>query len=128
TLHSDISHHKSHNVIAKLPGRTHPDQAIVYSAHWDHLGVNPSVEGDNIFNGAVDNASGTSSLLAIAHAFAGLGKAPERTLVFVATTSEEQGLLGAKYYANHPAVPLSQTVADINMDMMNVYGKTRDLT
>lgn len=129
TLHSDISHHKSHNVIAKLPGSTHPDQAIVYSAHWDHLGVNPSIkDGDNIFNGAIDNASGTGSLLAIAHAFSELKQAPQRTLVFLATTSEEQGLLGAKYYANHPAVPLSQTVADINMDMMNVYGKTRDLT
>ncbi|HET7267374.1 MAG TPA: M28 family metallopeptidase [Oleiagrimonas sp.] len=129
TLHSDISHHESHNVIAKLPGNTHPDEAIVYSAHWDHLGVNPSIKtGDNIFNGAIDNASGTASLLALAHAFSGLEQTPQRTLIFLATTSEEQGLLGAKYYANHPAVPLSQTVADINMDMMNVYGKTRDLT
>lgn len=128
TLHSDIAHKKSHNVVAVLPGRERPDEAIVYSAHWDHLGTNPTVEGDNIFNGAVDNASGTAALVTIANAFTQLERRPERSVVFLATTSEEQGLLGAKYYANHPAVPLAQTVADINMDIMNVYGKTHDLT
>jgi Zn-dependent M28 family amino/carboxypeptidase len=128
TLHSTIAHKKSHNVIATLPGRAHPDQAIIYSAHWDHLGTNPNLEGDQIFNGAVDNASGTTALLAIAHAFTKLKQHPARSVVFLATTSEEQGLLGAEYYANHPAFPLADTVADINMDTMNVYGKTHDLT
>ncbi|MDN5863911.1 MAG: M28 family metallopeptidase [Gammaproteobacteria bacterium] len=128
TLHSDISHKKSHNVIAMLPGRERPGEAIVYSAHWDHLGTNATVEGDNIFNGAVDDGSGIGALLALAKAFTLVSPRPERSVVFLATTSEEQGLLGAKYYANHPAIPLAQTVADINMDIMNVYGRTHDLT
>ncbi|MGH8160706.1 MAG: M28 family metallopeptidase [Gammaproteobacteria bacterium] len=128
TLHSTIEHKKSHNVIAMLPGRTHPDQAIVYSAHWDHLGTNPNLKGDNIFNGAVDNASGSSSLLALAKAYTLVKPRPARSVIFLSTTSEEQGLLGSEYYTEHPVVPLADTVADINMDIMNVYGKTRDLT
>lgn len=128
TLHSSIAHKASHNVIAKLPGRTHPEQAIIYSAHWDHFGTNPNLKGDNIFNGAIDDGSGTSSLLALAKAFSLLKPAPARSVIFLATTSEEQGLLGAKYYTEHPAVALAKTVADINMDIMNVYGKTRDIT
>jgi Zn-dependent M28 family amino/carboxypeptidase len=128
TLHSNIQHKKSRNVIAVLPGRAHSNAAVVYSAHWDHLGTNPNLKGDKIFNGAVDNASGTSALLAIANAFTTLKQRPGRSVVFLATTSEEQGLLGAEYYARHPAFPMAKTVADINMDIMNVYGKTRDLT
>lgn len=129
TLHSRIAHKTSHNVVAILPGRSRPGQAVVYSAHWDHFGRNPSIKhGDNIFNGAVDDGSGDSSLINLARAFATLKPRPQRSLVFLATTSEEQGLLGAKYYTEHPAVPLADTVADINMDIMNVYGKTRDIT
>ncbi len=128
TLHSSIQHKQSRNMIGMLRGSSHPDQAIVYSAHWDHLGTNPNLEGDQVFNGAVDNASGVSALLAIAHAFTRLEQRPARSVVFLATTSEEQGLLGAEYYADHPAFPLADTVADINMDSMNVYGKTHDLT
>src|SRR5699024_10368301 len=114
--------------IAMLPGAQRPDEAIVYSAHWDHFGANPNFKGDNIFNGAVDNASGVIALLDIAQAFSTLKYKPARSSEVLATTSEEQALLGAQYYANHPAFPLADTVADINMDIMNVYGKTRDLT
>jgi Zn-dependent M28 family amino/carboxypeptidase len=128
TLHSTIQHKQSRNVIAELPGSKRPDEAIVYSAHWDHFGANPNLKGDNIFNGAVDNGSGSSSLLALAKAFTLVKPHPARSVLFLATTSEEQGLLGAEYYTEHPAIPLAQTVADINMDIMNVYGKTRDLT
>jgi Zn-dependent M28 family amino/carboxypeptidase len=128
TLDSSIRHKTSHNVIAKLPGAKRSDEAVIFSAHWDHFGTNDNLKGDKIFNGAVDNASGVSSLLAIAKAFTKAKQRPARSVVFLATTSEEQGLLGAQYYAEHPAFPLRDTVADINMDIMNVYGKTRDLT
>jgi len=129
TLHNTIAHKTSHNVVAMLPGRTHPDQAVVYSAHWDHFGRNRNIKnGDNIFNGAVDDGSGDSSLLVLARAFTLARPRPTRSVLFLATTSEEQGLLGAQYYTEHPAIPLADTVADINMDIMNVYGKTRDIT
>ncbi|MDN5924307.1 MAG: M28 family metallopeptidase, partial [Xanthomonadales bacterium] len=128
SLHSKIAHKTSHNVIAMLPGSSHPEQAVIYSAHWDHFGANPTLKGDNILNGAIDDGSGITSLLAQAKAFSLLKPKPARSLVFLATTSEEQGLLGAQYYAEHPLVPLATTVADINMDIMNVYGKTRDIT
>ena len=128
TLHSKIGHIQSHNVIALLPGRVHPDEAIVYSAHWDHFGIHPELKGHAIFNGAVDDGSGDASLLALAKAFTLVNPRPERSVIFLATTSEEQGLLGSAYYVRHPVVPLAKTVADINMDIMNVYGKTRDIT
>ncbi|HET7922080.1 MAG TPA: M28 family metallopeptidase [Gammaproteobacteria bacterium] len=128
TLHSRIGHITSHNVIATLPGRTHPDQAVIYSAHWDHLGTHPDLPGDGIFNGAVDDGSGSAALLTLARAFTLAKPQPARSVVFLATTSEEQGLLGAAYYVRHPAFPLGDTVADINMDIMNVYGRTRDIT
>ncbi|HEX5340296.1 MAG TPA: M28 family metallopeptidase [Gammaproteobacteria bacterium] len=128
TLHSKISHIQSHNVVAMLPGRTHPDQAIVYSAHWDHFGTHPELQGDKIFNGAVDDGSGDAALLTLARSFTLMKPRPQRSVIFLATTSEEQGLLGAAYYVQHPVIPLAKTVADINMDIMNVYGKTRDIT
>ncbi|MDE2195571.1 MAG: M28 family peptidase [Gammaproteobacteria bacterium] len=128
TLHSDIVHKLSHNVVAVLPGSSHPGEAVVYSAHWDHLGTHPELPGDHIFNGAVDDGSGDAALLALAKAFALLHPRPRRSVIFLATTSEEQGLLGAAWYVRHPLVPLARTVADINMDIMNVYGRTRDLT
>lgn len=128
TLHSKIGHITTHNVIAMLPGRTHPQQAIVYSAHWDHFGTHPELAGDKIFNGAVDDGSGDAALLSIAKAFTLMRPRPQRSLLFLATTSEEQGLLGSAYYVRHPALPLATTVADINMDIMNVYGRTRDIT
>jgi Zn-dependent M28 family amino/carboxypeptidase len=120
---------KSHNVIGKLEGsdpKLH-DEYIIYTAHWDHLGRNPNLQGDQIYNGAVDNASGVASLIQIATAFAKLNPPPKRSVLFIATTAEEAGLLGAKFYAQHPLYPLEKTLADINIDTINPWGKTRDI-
>lgn len=117
----------SNNVIAVLPGTTRPQETIFYTAHWDHLGKKDG-EGDQIFNGAVDNASGTAALLELAQAFKDLPTPPQRSIVFLAVTAEESGLLGSKFYAENPVYPLATTVAAINMDAMNVLGKTRDIT
>lgn len=118
----------SHNVVGLLPGRTRPREYVLYTAHWDHVGVRPALAGDNIFNGAVDNATGTAALLELAEAFAALKARPERTLVFIATTAEEQGLLGARHYAEHPLLPLRDTVGVINMDALFPFGATRGMT
>jgi Zn-dependent M28 family amino/carboxypeptidase len=127
-LRNSISRLESANVVAKLQGADAPDECIVYSAHWDHLGIDPSLPGDPIFNGAVDNASGTAGLLEIAQAFGRLEEKLRRSVVFIALTAEEQGLLGSHYYAQHPLCPVAKTVAAINMDGLNVWGPTRDLT
>jgi Zn-dependent M28 family amino/carboxypeptidase len=100
----------------------------VYTAHWDHLGIGPAVNGDRIYNGAQDNASGTAGLLEIAHSFANLPTPPKRSILFVSVTAEEQGLLGSEYYAVTPVYPLAKTAANINMDGLNVYGRTKDIT
>lgn len=118
----------SHNVVGLLPGRTRPHEYVLYTAHWDHVGVRPSLPGDNIFNGAVDNATGTAALLELAEAFIALPARPERTVVFIATTAEEQGLLGARHYAEHPLLPLRDTVGVINMDALFPFGATRGMT
>jgi Zn-dependent M28 family amino/carboxypeptidase len=120
---------KSHNVIAKLDGSDPKlkDEYVIFSAHWDHLGKHPELSGDQIFNGAVDNASGVAAVISLGRAFTKLNPTPKRTLIFLATTAEEAGLLGAKYYALHPLYPLEKTLADINIDSMNVWGKTRDI-
>jgi len=121
---------KSRNVIARLEGadpeRKH--ESIVFTAHWDHLGRDDALPGDKIFNGAADNASGVAAVLELAQAYARLQPPPKRSILFLAVTAEEQGLLGAKYYAEHPLYPLADTVADINMDVINLWGKTRDIT
>ncbi|MXV17817.1 M28 family metallopeptidase [Hufsiella ginkgonis] len=118
----------SHNVVGKITGSKHPEELIIYSAHWDHLGIGkPNAKGDSINNGALDNASGTASLMEIAKVFKSLDPRPERTIVFLSVTAEEQGLLGAAWYSKHPIYPASQTVANINMDGMNVHGKTKDI-
>jgi Zn-dependent M28 family amino/carboxypeptidase len=120
---------KSHNVIGKFEG-TDPnlkDEYIIYSAHWDHLGRHPELQGDQIFNGAVDNASGDAAVIALASAFPKADPAPKRSILFMCTTAEEAGLLGAKWYAEHPLYPLEKTLADINIDSMNVWGKARDI-
>ena len=127
-LKSTIVDKQSRNVIGKLEGTTHPDEAMVYMAHWDHLGRHPEEPGDNIYNGAVDNASGVSGILEIADAFAHQAPPPQRSLLFVAVTLEESGLLGSKYYVAHPVVPLDKTVGVINLDALGVDGRTRDLT
>jgi Zn-dependent M28 family amino/carboxypeptidase len=120
---------KSHNVIGKLDGSDPKlrDEYVIYTAHWDHLGRHPELQGDQIFNGAIDNASGVASLIQLAAAFAKLNPPPKRSVLFMATTAEEAGLLGAKFYAEHPLYPLQKTLADINIDTVNPWGKTRDI-
>ena len=120
----------SKNVVARLDGRDTrlKSEYVVYSAHWDHLGVGPAVNGDTIYNGAVDNAVGVGGLLEIARAFTKLPSPPKRSIAFLAVTAEEQGLLGSQYYAVTPIYPLAKTAANINMDGLNVHGRTRDLT
>ncbi|MVT09692.1 M28 family metallopeptidase [Chitinophaga tropicalis] len=118
----------SHNVAALLPGTERKNEYIIYSAHWDHLGVGEAIRGDSIYNGALDNASGAAALLQLATAFKKLNEAPKRSILFLALTGEEQGLLGSEYYATHPIYPLKSTVADINMDVLNFFGRTKDIT
>ncbi len=120
---------KTYNAIAKITGTVRPDEYIVYTAHWDHLGIGkPDATGDSIYNGAIDNGGGTALLLEIAKAFSGLKNTPERTVVFLAVTAEEQGLWGSAYYAESPVYPLDKTVANINIDFTNASGKMKDLT
>jgi Zn-dependent M28 family amino/carboxypeptidase len=126
-LHSTISQSQSRNVVARLRGSKHPDEAIVYSAHWDHLGTHSNEPGDNIYNGAIDNATGVAGVLEIAEQFTVQDPKPERSIVFLFVTLEESGLLGSAYYAAHPVVPLAKTVAVVNIDAMPVVGLTRDL-
>jgi Zn-dependent M28 family amino/carboxypeptidase len=120
----------SQNVVAKLEGSDPvlKDEYVVYTAHWDHLGRDPKLPGDQIYNGADDNASGVAQLLEIAEAFTKLPTPPKRSILFVSVTAEEKGLLGSKYYATNPLYPLNKTLADINMDEANQWGRTRDLT
>ncbi len=118
---------ESTNVLALLPGSQRPDEVIVYSAHWDHFGRDPKLSGDQIYNGAVDNGTGLAGLLEIADAFAHQQPPPQRSILFMAPTLEEAGLLGSKFYALHPAFPMSKTVADINMDELIPWGKTHDM-
>jgi Zn-dependent M28 family amino/carboxypeptidase len=118
----------SHNVIATLRGSGKPDEYIIYTAHWDHLGVGKKdAQGDSIYNGAYDNASGTAALLELAKAFKQLENKPKRSIVFLAVTAEEQGLWGSAYYAGNPVYPRDKTVANINIDGVNPYGKMKDV-
>jgi Zn-dependent M28 family amino/carboxypeptidase len=124
----------SRNVVARIEGSDPKlkDEFVVYTAHWDHLGTDPArlaaSPRDRIFHGAIDNASGISALLSLAKAYTRLSVPPKRSILFVATTAEEQGLLGAKYYAEHPLYPLSRTLANINIDGINAWGRTRDIS
>ncbi len=120
---------KSHNVVGKIDGRDPKlkDEWLLYTAHWDHLGRHPELEGDQIFNGALDNASGVAAILELADAHIHLPAPTKRSVLFIATTAEEAGLLGAKYYSEHPLYPLAKTLADINIDGTSVWGKTRDI-
>ena len=127
SLKSTSSEKSSRNVIGLLPGTETPDEAIVYMAHWDHLGKHEGEAGDNIYNGAVDNATGVAGIIEIAEQLARVGK-PKRSVLFAAVTLEESGLLGSKYYVAHPAIPLDKTVAVINLDAMGVAGKAKDVT
>jgi Zn-dependent M28 family amino/carboxypeptidase len=128
TMKVATEYNMSHNVIGKISGSKHPDEVIIYSAHWDHLGIGkPDETGDSIYNGALDNASATAGLLELARAFKSLKTKPERTVVFLAVTAEEQGLWGSAYYAQNPVYPTAKTLANINMDGLNSYGKTKDI-
>lgn len=125
---NEIKKDLSRNVVGIIEGSERPDEYIIYSAHWDHLGVGDPIDGDSIYNGAHDNASGSTGLLTIAEAFGLLDKKPERSVVFLFVTAEEQGLLGSAYYAQDPIFPPNQTVANINIDGLPAYGEMRDLT
>ncbi|MFL6589250.1 MAG: M28 family peptidase [Chthoniobacterales bacterium] len=128
-LKQTIRPFKSRNVVGKIEGADPKlkDEWLLYTAHWDHLGRHDELKGDQIFNGAADNASGVGGLIELATGYMKLKPAPKRSVLFMATTAEEAGLLGAKYYAEHPLYPLEKTLADINMDGLSLWGKTRDI-
>ena len=125
---SEFSQSTSNNVVAVLPGSEQPDEHIIYMAHIDHLGTDTSLEGDQIYNGAHDNASGTGGIIEIARAYTSLNKAPRRSITFVGAAAEEQGTLGSKYYAENPTTPLSKIVGLINMDSINITGRKKDVS
>jgi Zn-dependent M28 family amino/carboxypeptidase len=129
SIHNQLREVQSKNVIARLRGSDpkRADEFVIYTAHWDHLGKDASLTGDQIFNGAADNASGVAGLLELARKFAHSNPKPPRSLLFLAVTAEEQGLLGSKYYADHPLYPLAKTLGEINMDVLNVSGPSKDI-
>ena len=120
----------SANVAARLEGSDPKlkDEWVIYTTHWDHFGIGPAVNGDTIYRGAIDNASGTAGLLELARAMKAAKPGPARSVLFLFVTAEEQGLLGSTGYAEHPLYPLSKTLAVLNLDALNVHGRTRDLT
>ncbi len=130
TIKNKLRTVNSQNVVARVDGRDPVlrGEYIIYTAHWDHLGIGAAVDGDAIYNGAKDNAVGTAGLLEIARAFTRLPQPPKRSIVFLSVTAEEQGLLGSQYYSVAPIYPLAKTLANINMDGLNVNGRTKDLT
>ncbi len=130
SVSNDLRFSESRNVVGLLEGSEAPDEYFVYMAHWDHFGTDAELEAageDGIYNGALDNASGTAALLELAEAYATRTEPPRRSILFVAVTAEEQGLLGSKHYATNPVVPLGQTVAGLNMDGLSNFGPTNDL-
>lgn len=127
TINNEISTSTSNNVLALWPGDERKDEYIIYTAHWDHLGVGEPVNGDSIYNGAVDNATGTAALLELAEAFTKLDDRQGRSILFLAVTAEEQGLLGSEYYATNPVYPLEKTVAVVNMDALTGIGSVENL-
>jgi Zn-dependent M28 family amino/carboxypeptidase len=127
TVNNSFKKSTSYNVIATLPGSEKPDEHLIFSAHWDHLGKDEGKVGDQIYNGAHDNATGIAASLVMAKAYSELTVKSKRSSTFLMVTAEEQGLLGSKYYSEHPIIPLAKTVANINMDAMSVLGKTKDV-
>ncbi len=129
TIENRIRRVVSHNVVARIPGADPAarDEHVIYTAHWDHLGVGKPVDGDSVYNGALDNATGVAGMLEIARAFAARRDALRRSVLFVFTTAEESGLIGARHYAAHPLYPLAKAVAEINADGLNVWGRTLDM-
>jgi Zn-dependent M28 family amino/carboxypeptidase len=130
TLHNKVRTIDSRNVAGKLEGSDPKlrDEYVIYTSHWDHFGIGPEVKGDKIYHGAVDNATGIGGMIEMARAYTRLAKTPKRSILFLAVTAEEQGLLGSGYYAIRPIYPLAKTIAVINMDGLNVHGKTKDIT
>ena len=129
-LEVEVRTFQSRNVVARLEGSDpdRRDNLVLYTAHWDHLGQKTEADGEHkIFRGAIDNASGVGALIELAHAFTTLDQPPHSSVVFMAPTAEESGLLGAHYYASSPLYPLENTIADINIDGVNPWGKTRDI-
>ncbi|MBA3770382.1 MAG: M20/M25/M40 family metallo-hydrolase, partial [Blastocatellia bacterium] len=129
SISSKIRHFTSKNVVAKVEGSDPQlkNEYVIYSAHWDHLGKDTSLVGDQIYNGANDNAAGVAQMLEIARGFAALKTRPRRSVLFIATTAEEKGFLGSRFYAQNPLYPISNTVAAINLDAGNLFGLTKDL-
>lgn len=127
-LQNDIARSTSHNVVAVLPGTDRADEYFVYMAHWDHFGTDPNLEGDQIFNGALDNATGTAALIELAEAFVSLETRPSRSIMFLAVTAEEFGLLGSAHYAENPTRALEKTVAVLNVDGLNILGHMNDIS
>jgi Zn-dependent M28 family amino/carboxypeptidase len=128
SIGTELKYSTSHNVIGILKGSARPNEYVLYTAHWDHLGIGkPNAKGDSIYNGAVDNADGVASIIGIANAFKNAKEKPQRSIVFLAVTAEEQGLLGSEYYATHPIYPLNKTVANLNIDAIGDYGETKDI-
>jgi len=127
SVRNGIRHKRSPNVAGLMPGKDRPDEYVIYMAHWDHLGVDGGSEGDRIYNGAVDNATGVAGLLTIAKAYRDMLPGASRSVLFIALTAEESGLLGSEYYAEHPLAPLETTAAVINIDALNPLGRARDL-
>ena len=128
SIQNSVRRSTANNVLALLPGTARPEEVIVFMAHWDHLGKDEALTGDQIYNGARDNAMGTAALLELAEAFKLLNTGPERSILFLAVTAEEQGLLGSEFYAANPVFPLDKTVAAINIDASGIWGRTRDVT
>jgi Zn-dependent M28 family amino/carboxypeptidase len=128
-LRNTIRTINSKNVAGKVEGSDPKlrDEYVIYTAHWDHLGIGPEVNGDKIYHGAVDNASGVAGLVELADAFTHVQPPPRRTILFLSVTAEEKGLLGSQYYAEHPLYPLTKTLAEINMDGLNLLGRTKDI-
>lgn len=127
TVKSTIKRSTSHNFIATLPGSKTAQEQVLLTGHWDHIGKDDALEGDKVYNGAHDNATGIGGIIEIAKALASLDQKPQRSVTVIATTAEEQGLLGSKYYAENPVYPLNKTVAVINLDSLNILGATKDL-
>jgi Zn-dependent M28 family amino/carboxypeptidase len=127
TVNNSFKKSTSYNFIATLPGSEKPNEHLIYTAHWDHLGKDETKDGDQIYNGAHDNSTGTSAAIVMAKAFKSLNNTPKRSTTFLLVTAEEQGLLGSKYYAENPIIPLDKTVANINMDALSVLGQTKDV-
>jgi Zn-dependent M28 family amino/carboxypeptidase len=127
TVKNSVRRVESKNVIGKIEGSERKDETVIYTAHWDHLGRDSTAKGDQIFNGALDNASGTAGILEIAKAFKAASPPPERSVLFLFVTAEEKGLIGAKYYAENPLYPLAKTAANINLDGVNQWGRTKDI-